>query len=150
VAATTAAIGLGGGVAVALWTTSGSGSGGAGADVSQSLVVTAVTPGSSGASLYPGGPAGWVYLTVQNPNPFPVNLTGLAWGAPVSTNPTACPSSNFTLDAGAPTSLDFPVAANSTTGALQINGVVDLASSAPNGCQGAEATVPVTVAATQS
>jgi len=137
------------GIAFATWTTSGSGSGAGQTDVAQSLVVTVVTPGQSAASLYPGGPAGWVYFTVQNPNPFAVNLTGLTWGTPVSANPTACPSSNFSIDSGAPTTLDFPVAATTTSGALQINNVVDLAHSAPNGCQGVEVTVPVTVSATQ-
>ena len=151
VAATTAAVAVGSGVAEALWTTSGTGAGAGAADVAQSLTVTAVTPGGSGESLYPGGPAGWVYLTVQNPNPFPVNLTGLSWGTPVSSNPTACPSSNFSLDPGAPTALDnFPVGANALTGALQIDNVVDLATAAPNGCQGVAATVPVTIAAIQS
>lgn len=150
VAATTAAVALGGGVAMALWTTSGTGSGGAGADVAQSLVVTAVLPGSSGTSLYPGGPAGWVYFTVKNPNPFNVTVTGLSWGTPVSANPTACPSSNFTLDANAPTTISVPVSANTTSGALQINNVLDLVTAAPNGCQGVDATVPVTVTATQS
>jgi hypothetical protein len=147
-AATVVAL-TGGGVAYAVWTTSGSGAGGGAALTSQSLVVTSVTAGSSGASLYPGGPAGWVYFTVNNPNPFAVTLTGLSWGTPVSTNTAACPSSNFSIDAGAPTTLSFPVAANSQTGALQITGVVDLSHAAPNGCQGVGFTVPVTVTGTQ-
>ena len=150
VAATTAAVALGGGVATALWTASGSGAGTAGTDVSQSLVVTAITPGGNGLSLYPGGPAGFVYLTVQNPNPFPVNLTGFSWGTPVSSNPTACPSSNFTVDANAPTSTSIPVPAYGPSGALQVFNVVDLALAAPNGCQGVTVNVPVTVTATES
>jgi hypothetical protein len=150
VATTTAAVALGGGVASALWTTAGSGGGTGGTDVAQSLVVTAITPGGSGNSLYPGGPAGFVYFTVQNPNPFPVNLTGFSWGTPVSSNPTTCPSSNFSVDAGAPTSTSIPVAATSQSGALQVFNVVDLAASAPNGCQGVDVTVPVTVVATES
>ncbi len=148
-AATVAAVGAGGGIAMAVWSTTGTGSGAGGADVAQSLVVTAVVPGSSGASLYPGGPAGWVYLTVQNPNPFAVTLTGLSWGTPTSLNTTACPSANISVDANAPTSLSVPVAANTTSGALQINGVLDLAHAAPNGCQGVDFTVPVTVTAVQ-
>jgi hypothetical protein len=149
VAATTAAVALGGGVAMALWTTSGTGGGTGAADVAQSLVVTAVTPGGSGASLYPGGPAGFVYFTVQNPNPFAVHITGFTWGTPVSANPTACPSANFTVDPGAPTTTSLPIAAASQSGAFQVFNVVDLALSAPNGCQGVDVTVPVTVSATQ-
>ncbi len=150
VTAATVAVGVGGGITYAAWTATGTGAGAGGALVSQNLVVTAVTPGASGSSLYPGGPAGWVYLTVQNPNPYAVNITGLTWGTPVSTNPTACPSSNISLDANAPTTLgSFPVAADTTSGALQIDTVLDLSHAAPNGCQGVAFTVPVTVTGTQ-
>jgi hypothetical protein len=148
-AATVALVGAGGGAAFAVWSSSGTGTGAGGALTAQSLVVTAVTPDGSGSSLYPGGPAGWVYFTVQNPNPYAVTLTAISWGTPTSTNPSACASSNISLDAGAPTTLDIPVAANSTSGAIQINGVLDLAHSAPNGCQGAAFDVPVTVTGTQ-
>ncbi len=141
---------LGGGVAFATWSASGSGTGAGGATVAQSLIVTAVTPGGGNASpLYPGGPAGWVYLTIQNPNPYAVTVTGLSWGTPYSTDTSVCPSSNISVDSGAPTTLDFPIAANSTSGALQINGVLDLAHSAPNGCQGNTFIVPVTVTGAQ-
>jgi hypothetical protein len=148
-AITVAGLGAGTGVAFAVWTSTGTGNGAGGALAAQSLIVTAVTPGGSGSSLYPGGPAGWVYFTVQNPNPYAINITGLSWGTPISTNTTACPSANISLDANAPTTLDFPVAANSTTGALQIDNVLDLAHSAPNGCQGVTFTVPVTITGTQ-
>ena len=149
IAVATAAVAAGTGIGFAVWTTTGAGSGAGGATVAQSLVVTAVVPGSSGESLYPGGPAGWVYLTVQNPNPFAVTVSGLSWGTPASTNPSACPSANISLDAGAPTSVSVPVGANTTSGALQINNVLDLSHAAPNGCQGVAFTVPVTVTATQ-
>jgi hypothetical protein len=147
--AATVAVGVGGGITWAAWSVTGSGSGGGAALSSQSLVVTAVSPSGPGASLYPGGPAGWVYFTVQDPNPFAVNVTGMTWGTPVSSNPTACPSANVTLDANAPTTLSLPVAAGTTSGALQINGVLDMSHAAPNGCQGVVFTVPVTVSGTQ-
>jgi hypothetical protein len=148
-AATTAALVAGAGVAFATWSASGTGTGTGAAKTAQPLVVSAVSVGSSGASLYPGGPAGWVYFTVQNPNPYAITLTGLSWGTPTSSNPTSCPSANISLDANAPTTLSVSVGANTTSGALQINGVLDLAHSAPDGCQGVSFNVPVTVTGAQ-
>ena len=149
VAGSVAVMGVSAGIALAVWTASGSGSGAGAAKTAQSLVVTAVTPGGSGAALYPGGPAGWVYFTVQNPNPYAVTLTGLSWGTPTSSNPTACPNANISLDPNAPTTFNVPVAANTTSGALQVFNVLDLAHSAPDGCQGVAFNVPVTVTGTQ-
>ena len=137
------------GVALAVWSATGSGSGGAAATVAQNLVVTAVTPSGSAARLYPGGPAGPVYLTIQNPNPYAVTITGYTWGTPLSTNTTTCANSNIALDAGAPTTANLSIAANGTLTGVQINGVLDLAHSAPNGCQGVGFTAPVTLTGTQ-
>jgi hypothetical protein len=143
------AIALAAGIAYAAWSVSGSGSGGAGAKSALGLVVTEVDPSSPGASLYPGGPAGWVYFTIQNPNPFPVTVTGVSFGTPVSQNTTACPSANVSIDAGAPTTLNIPINANQTTGTLQVFGVLDMAHSAPDGCQGVDFSVPITVSGKQ-
>ncbi|MGO9559106.1 MAG: hypothetical protein ACLPQS_16440 [Acidimicrobiales bacterium] len=150
IAATTGAVLLGSGVAFAAWSASGTGSGAGRALTAQSLVVTAVAPGPVGASLYPGGPAGWVYLTIQNPNPYGVNVTGLSWGTPTSGDTTDCPNTNISVDATAPTTANIPVPADSTSEPLQIFGVLDLAGAAPNGCQGVVFTVPVTVSGTQT
>lgn len=152
--ATTAAVvgGLlvGTGVAFAVWTVTGSGNGAGAATVANSLTITAVTPSGAGAVLYPGGPAGQVYLTVANPNPFAVTITGFAWGTPVSANTTACPNSNISLDANAPTTASISIPANAPAGtAYQINGVLDLAHSAPNGCEGVSFIIPLTVTAVQ-
>lgn len=142
--------GLGIGTAFAVWTVSGSGSGAGAATIAQSLTVTPVTPSGPGASLYPGGPAGQVYFQIANPNPFPVTVTGLSWGTPVSSNPTACPTSNVTVDANAPTTVSISVPANAPAStAYQINGVLDLAHSAPNGCQGVSFTVSVQITGAQ-
>jgi hypothetical protein len=150
IAASVATVGIGTGVAFAVWTVGGSGSGAGAATVAQSLTVTAVTPSGPGATLYPGGPAGQVYFQVANPNPFAVTITGLSWGTPVSTDTTACASSNVSVDANAPTTASISIPANATAGtAYQINGVLDLAHTAPNGCQGVGFIVPVTVTATQ-
>jgi hypothetical protein len=139
------------GIAWATWTVTGSGNGAGGATIAQSLTVTAVTPTGPGASLYPGGPAGAVYFIAGNPNPFPVTITGLTWGTPVSTNPTTCPSSNISLDPSAPTTVSISLPANTPSGAggSSVPNVLDLAHSAPNGCQGVTFDIPVSVTGAQ-
>jgi hypothetical protein len=117
--------------------------------VAQSLVVTPVTPAGAGASLYPGGPAGPAFFNIQNPNPYAVTITGLAWGSPTSTNTSSCASTNISLDAGAPTTVSISVPAASTASDVQVNGVLDLAHTAGNGCQAVSFTVPVTVTGAQ-
>jgi hypothetical protein len=149
VTAATAALGAGSGIAFAAWSASGSGSGAGAASVAQSLVVTPVTPSGAGASLYPGGPAGPVFVNIQNPNPYAVTITGLSWGTPTSTNTSSCPSANIGLDAGAPTTVSIAVPADSTVSDQQINGVLDLSHAAPNGCQGVAFDAAVTVTGAQ-
>jgi hypothetical protein len=70
-------------------------------------------------------------------------------GHPVSDNPTSCPSANISVDANAPTTASVSIPANSSASAYQINGVLDLAHSAPDGCQGVDFNVPVTVTGAQ-
>jgi hypothetical protein len=150
VATLVALVAIGVSAAYAAWTATGNGSGSGAALIAQALTVNPVTPSQSGASLYPGGPAGWVYLTITNPNPFAVNVTHISWGTPTSTNTTNCPSSQISLDAGAPSTLNVTVPANGVSSALQIFSVLDLAHTAPDGCQGVIFNVPVTVSGTQS
>jgi hypothetical protein len=149
IAAVTAAVGVGTGAAFAAWSASGSGSGAGAAAVAQSLVVTPVTPSGTGASLYPGGPAGPVFVNIANPNPYAVTITGLSWGSPTSTNTSSCASSNISLDSGAPTTVSISVPAASTASDVEINGVLDLAHSAGSGCQGVAFDIPVTVTGAQ-
>lgn len=141
---------IGVGVAYAAWTASGTGSGASRALVAQALTVNPVTPGQPAASLYPGGPAGWVYLTITNPNPYSVNVTHIAWSTPTSTDTANCPSANISVDGNAPTTLNVTVPANSVSGTLQIFGVLDLAHSAPDGCQGVVFNVQASVTGTQT
>lgn len=149
IATTTAALAVGAGVAFATWSASGSGSGSGAATVAQSLVVTPVTPVGAGASIYPGGPAGPVFFNIQNPNPYAVTITGVSWGTPTSTNTSSCASSNLSLDAGAPTTVSISIPAASTASDVQINGVLDLAHSVSNGCQGVAFDVAMTVTGAQ-
>jgi hypothetical protein len=148
VAAVTALVG--GGVAFAAWSASGSGTGSALAYTAQQVTLNAQALTSSAASLYPGGPAGNVYFSVTNPNPYAVKITNVSWGAPVSANPSACPSSVISVDPSAPTSgLSLTVPANGTSAAIQVNAVLDLSSSATDACQGNLFDVPVTATGQQ-
>jgi len=141
---------IGGGVAWATWTASGSGTGSALAYTAQTVTLNAVALNSSSASLFPGGPAGNVYFTVTNPNPYPIKITNIAWGTPTSANPSACANSVISVDAGAPTSgFNITVAANGTSAAVQVNSVLDLSSSATDACQGNAFNVPLTVTGQQ-
>lgn len=147
--ATLALAGAGIGAAFGVWSVTGSGSAGGAATVAQNLVVTEVTPTGSAASLYPGGPAGPVFVNIQNPNPYAVTVTGYVWGTPTSNNTTACPNANISVDTGAPTTANLAIAAGQTLSGVQINGVLDLSHSASNGCQGVSFNAPLTVSATQ-
>lgn len=141
---------IGVGVAYAAWTATGSGSGAGRALVAQAVTVNPVTPGQAAAALYPGGPAGWVYLTISNPNPYPVNITHLSWGTPTSNDTVNCPSVNVSLDASAPSSINVTVPANGVSSTLQIFSVLDMSHSAPDGCQGVVFNIPVNVTGSQT
>ena len=146
----TASLAIAGGVAYAVWTVTGSGVGGAGATVAQNVTLTEVSPTGPGASLYPGGPAGPIYFQATNPNPFGVTITGITWGTPTSSNTTTCANTNVSIDAAAPTTVSIFVPGNTTAGPItSISGVVDLSHNAPNGCQGVNFNVPMTITATQ-
>jgi hypothetical protein len=150
IATATAAIGLGCGVAAAFWSVSGSGSGSGAASVAQSLTVIPETPSGANAALFPGGPAGSVYFEITNPNPYPVQITGVSWSSPTSTLTSQCASSNISVDPGAPTSgLSITVPAATTSPLTSIAGVLDLSTTAGPGCQGVAFDVVMNVTGAQ-
>ena len=137
-------------IALAVWSASGSGTGDALAVVAKPVTITTVALSSTAASLYPGGPAGNVYMNINNPNPYPITITGASWGLVTSTNTTTCANSNISVDPAAPTGpFSIPVPANGTT-VEEIPAVLDLSHAAPDGCQGVGFNVNVTLTGTQA
>lgn len=138
------AILTGASVGYALWSTTGTGTGRA-----TSLTAQAVTAvGSTGvADLYPGFTDGELYLQITNPNPYPVTITQVTPSGVTSSDPTGCPSSNVTADSLS--GLSFAVPANGSASHV-VPDVVNMASSAPNGCQTVTFTIDVTVTGTQA
>jgi len=143
VAAITAVV-AGGGAAFALWSANGTGSGQATALTAQSITVTAA---AGPATLYPGATDGDVTFTLTNPNPYPVQLTAMTAGTITSSNPTNCPAVNVTVDAAIGLALNL--AAGATSGTLAIADVVNMASAAPDGCQGVAFTIALTLTGSQ-
>ncbi len=132
------------GVAFATWTADGTGSGTARARTAQTITVNATT---GTADLYPGFTQGDVHFILTNTNPYPVQFTSMTPGAITSSAPVACPASNLTVAPAS--SLGLDVGANATSGSLSIDGVVTLASAAPDGCQGVTFTVAVSLTGSQ-
>jgi hypothetical protein len=149
VGATVAVAGMGVGAAYGVWSTTGSGSGDAAATVAKGLTVTSVSLGPTASLLYPGAPPQSVYFNVANPNPYAVTITSVAWGAPTSANPAACPNSMVSVDSGAPTSVSISIPANSPSNVFSIGAVLDMSHSAFDGCQGVEFNVPMTITGVQ-
>jgi hypothetical protein len=134
------------GVALGLWAASGSGSGGAGALTAQSITVNAVP--SPTADLFPGS-SGALQFELSNPNPYPVNLTSVVYGAVTSSDQANCAASYLTTATdGALASLIGLTAAAIDTPA-SIPAAVTLAANAPDGCQGVTFTVAVTLTGAQ-
>lgn len=130
------------GLAYGFWTVLGTGQGSDKATSSLSLTITAAL--SPTADLFPGG-SGALQFTVTNPNPFGVSLTSLSTTTVTSSDPTNCPATNVTATAGPTAITAISVAANATSPVQSIPGVVAMATTAPNGCQGVTFTVSATL-----
>jgi len=138
---------LGSGIAAAAWLVSGTGPAVSQAATAVNLTVTAGTPV---ASLYPGA-TGAVHAHVTNPNPFPVRLTGASFGA-VTTAPLSgktCTASNVTTSG--PLTLATPINMGAGENApVTVPGVLQMISTAADGCQGATFTVQMTLSGESS
>jgi hypothetical protein len=130
------------GVAFATWTATGTGSGRATAITAQALTVTAST---GTADLYPGFTQGDLYFTVTNPNPYGVDLTNFTSGAVTSSDQANCPASNVTVTGSGTITPTLHVNGNTTTAQTSIPNIVTMALAAPDGCQGVQFTVALTL-----
>jgi len=152
VALIVAAVAILGGTAYALWSSSAQGSGNAKALTAVTVTVNAVT---GTADLYPGGPAGKVFFTLTNTNPYAItfdkltaaSVSGVSGG--IGGSP-ACATTDVSLATLPITGLSLAVGANSTSGTLSIPSVVSMSASAPDACQGALFTLSLTLTGTQS
>jgi hypothetical protein len=129
-------------VALASWLATGTGKGYAKAGTAQALT-TSVTAVSTGL-LYPGG-TGDAYITINNPNPYPVTVTGVAGNGTIVTT-----DSNGTCDAGTgvtftdQSGLSISVAASSNATA-HFTGAVAMSNASVDACQGETFAIPVSI-----
>ena len=129
-------------VALASWLATGTGKGYAKATSAQALTTSVATLGSS--SLYPGGSAD-VYITVTNPNPYPVTVTGVTGTTAIVTtdNNATCDGATgvtFTNQSG----LTFAVPANSNA-STTFAGAAHMSNSSDDACQGETFAIPVSI-----
>lgn len=133
------------GIAVAQWNSSGEGGGDA---TAQRAISVTLDAGTGVADLYPGFAGGDVSVTLDNPNPYPVRFTSLTTGVVTSSNETACPATSVRVRAAE--DIDLLVPAQVTDHPATIGDVVAMATSAPDGCQGATFTIQVTLGGAQA
>ncbi|MEU4164275.1 hypothetical protein [Actinoplanes sp. NPDC026670] len=154
--ATAAVVAVGGaGAAYAAWLLSGGGSGAATAGSAQGLILTDINTAGPGddvtvtPAFFPGS-TNDVAFTVENPNPFPVRITGIVLTVGNSTNEANCLAANVTvnsqaqLPAAATLVVPAKVGANNGTSAINYTGALRMIENAHDDCQGAS--FPITVA----
>ncbi len=131
------------GMVYAAWTTNGTGSGYAKAGTAQALTTVDVSA-STGATLYPGGPAGDVKIEISNPNSYPVKVTGVSGNGTITADAghSGCTTTGVTFTDQ--TGLNISVAANGSTTAT-LSGAASMSNASLNACQGATFTIPVTI-----
>ena len=133
------------GVAFAKWTADGSGTGTAKSLTAQTVTFTGATPT---ADLYPGGPAGAVYFSASNTNPYTVVFSKITGLSVVSDDTANCPNANVSVPAAsvaAPITLGTNVTLAPGASTFSIPSLVTLAGTAPDGCQTKTFTVTATL-----
>jgi hypothetical protein len=133
---------LAAGIAYAAWTATGGGSGYAKATSAQPLTTVDVSASTS-ATLYPGT-TGDLLLRINNPNPYPVRVTGVSGAGTITSDAgAACnASTGVTFEDQAGLSLDVPASGAAT---FTLSGTVSMSNASDNSCQGAVFTVPVSL-----
>jgi hypothetical protein len=138
------------GVAFAAWTADGTGSGYAQAKTAQAVNTVSAT---TTAELYPGA-NGSLYLSVANPNDYPVTVTAVSndttAGKAIKTTDatTACDNATgvtFTNQTG----LSQVIPAHSAGTAFTVSGV-HMSNSSDTSCSGKTFNIPVSISAASS
>jgi hypothetical protein len=141
---------LGAGLVYAAWTESGSGSVYSKAGSAQALTTVDVSA-STAATLYPGG-NGDAIVKFSNPNPYPIKITSVSLDTSGSIaadgSHSGCAGSNASFTNQSGLSVVVPAQTSGTNGTTQttLTGSVAMSSTAPDACQGAVFTIPVTFA----
>ena len=133
---------MGIGVAFGAWTVGGGGSGYAQATSAQNLTTNVAT---TSAELYPGITNAALYLSVNNPNPFPVTVTGVNPAGPAA--PDALHGGCTTTGVAFAAQLTNTTIAPNSTLDFTVGGV-SMSNASSNGCQGATFDIPVAFDAT--
>lgn len=135
-------VGLGVTVAFAAWTTNGTGSATAKAQSAQALTTVDVSA-STPATLYPGA-TGDVLLRINNPNPYPVRVTGVTGSGAITSDAGASCTASTGVTFTNQTGLTLDVAANAQA-TFTLSGSVAMSNASHTTCQGAVFTVPVSL-----
>src|SRR4051794_14412466 len=145
-AATMAAVGL----VYAAWTTNGSGDAYAKAGTAAAISTVDVSA-STTATLYPGV-SGDVLIKLDNPNPYPVTVTGVTGSGTIAADSghSGCTTTGVTFTNQTGLTLTIPAKSGSTDGVLQtsLSGAASMSNASLNACQGAVFTIPVTISGT--
>lgn len=146
----------GAGAAYAAWLLGGGGSASATASTSQGLTLADINETGNATDNVTVSPAFFpgstndVAFTVENPNPFPVRITGINLTVGTSTNEPTCLAGNVTVNSAAPlpaaATLVVPAKSGNTNGSAPITyvGALSMIENAHDDCQGAA--FPITVA----
>jgi hypothetical protein len=133
------------GIAWAWFSSTGTGTASGTVGSAQQVTVVAAS-GSPSTQLVPGG-TGDLVMTLDNPNSYTVNITGITQNGPVVVSGgSGCTNSGVTV----PTQSGLSIPVASGTGVtIHIPNGAAMANSSDSGCQGAQFQVPVTVTGQQ-
>jgi hypothetical protein len=121
------------GVAYAAWSSGGAGTGSV---TSTTSVESAITPGSSGSALYPGGGTNFT-VTIDNPNNYPVVVTSISTGSSNAINGCAA----GTVTSAVPEGTTGTIAAKGS-GTYTLHAT--MSSTATDACKGQTFVLPLT------
>ena len=139
-------------VATAAWLANGTGTGTAKAITATALTVDPDTVGSAAApDLYPGQTDADLFVTVNNPNPYPITVTQISRtpATSITSDSAACNTGGHGVTMDSPVVVSISVLASSST-TQSVPNIVNMATTSDNACQGAVFTIPVTVTGTST